>query len=229
MTQDAMSAHIAPFLDLLDERSASEVERLGGRRRYRAASAVMVEGDAAGRIGIVRSGLVKLVASHPDGHEAVLGVRGVGDLVGELSLFDSGPRSASVITLVPSEVQVVDGQEFVELVAARPSVAMAVIRTLTGRLRSSDEDRLFLGADGVSRRLARELLQLSETFGVVREDGAIDIDLPFSQDDLAAVVGASRDAVARALRTWRDQGLVATGRRRITLLDPSGLSRRFQF
>ncbi|HNI36223.1 MAG TPA: Crp/Fnr family transcriptional regulator [Microthrixaceae bacterium] len=224
-----MSAHIAPFLDLLDERSASEVERLGGRRRYRAASAVMVEGDAAGRIGIVRSGLVKLVASHPDGHEAVLGVRGVGDLVGELSLFDSGPRSASVITLVPSEVQVVDGQEFVELVAARPSVAMAVIRTLTGRLRSSDEDRLFLGADGVSRRLARELLQLSETFGVVREDGAIDIDLPFSQDDLAAVVGASRDAVARALRTWRDQGLVATGRRRITLLDPSGLSRRFQF
>lgn len=189
----------------------------------------MAEGDAAGRIGIVRSGLVKLVASHPDGHEAVLGVRSVGDLVGELSLFDSGPRSASVITLVPSEVQVVDGQEFVELVAARPSVAMAVIRTLTGRLRSSDEDRLFLGADGVSRRLARELLQLSETFGVIREDGAIDIDLPFSQDDLAAVVGASRDAVARALRTWRDQGLVATGRRQITLLDPSGLSRRFQF
>lgn len=220
---------LPPFLGLVDPAATARIDGLGNRRRFRSGVTVMAEGDAAGRVGVIRSGLVKLVASHPDGFEAVLAVRGPGELLGEVSVFDHGPRSASVVTMSATEVQFIDGPEFVTLVKNHPSVAIAVIRTLSSRLRASDEDRVSRGADGVDRRLARELLQLSSTYGVVAPSGAVEITLPFSQTDLAAVVGASRDAVARSLRVWRDQGLVETARRRVTLLEPSGLSRRYRF
>lgn len=218
-----------PFLAMLDHRALEAIDQCGGRRNFRTGATVMAEGDAANRVVIIRSGLVKLVASDPDGHEAVLAIRGEGELIGELSVFDGKPRSASAGTLVSTDVQFVGSDDFLRLVESQPSIALAVIRTLTGRLRASDQDRVHLGADGVDRRLARELLQLSAEHGVVNADGALDIQLPFSQDDLAGVVGASRDAVARSLKTWRDQRLVVTGRRRITLLDPAALSRRYRF
>jgi len=215
-----------PFLELLGVSARADLEQLGTRRSLKASAMVMVEGEKANRVGIVRSGLVKLTASHSDGFETMLAIRGVGELIGELSAFDGGVRSASVETLVPSEIQLITIAEFVRLIEAHPSAATAVIRTLVARLRESDDHRVRYGTDGVARRLARELLRLAGEHGRIECDGVITIDLPFTQDDLAGAVSASRDAVARALRDWRGQGLVSTGRRRIVLLDPAALSRR---
>lgn len=214
-----------PFLDALSPEARAELDVLGTRRTFAAGSTILSEGDLASRVGIVRDGLVKLTATQIDGYRTVLALRGHGELLGEMSALDGRPRTADVLALVPCSVQLVQADDFIRFVNEQPSASLAVIRTLVARLRESDGHRVQFGSDGVPRRLARQLLQLADTHGEVGPDLSIEISLPFTQDDLAGAVSASRDAVARALKEWRTQGLVTTGRRRITLIDPAALSR----
>lgn len=216
---------VVPFLHALSDQARAELDTLGTRRMFATGSTILAEGELANRVGIAIEGLVKLTATQSDGHRTVLALRGAGELLGEMSALDGGPRTASVEALVPCCVQLVKADDFVRFMSAQPSASMAVIRTLVARLRESDSHRVQFGADGVPRRLARQLLQLADTHGEVGVDCSIDISLPFTQDDLAGTVSASRDAVARALKDWRAQGLIATGRRRVTLIDPAALSR----
>lgn len=214
-----------PFLDALSAEARAEIDGTGTRRTFATGSTILSEGELANRVGIVRDGLVKLTATQPDGYRTVLALRGSGELLGEMSVLDGSPRTADVQALVPCVVQFVPAAEFIGFVEEHACASMAVIRTLVARLRESDHHRIHFGADGVPRRLARQLLQLADSHGEISADCSIDISLPFTQDDLAGVVSASRDAVARALKDWRAQGLVATGRRRVTLIDPAALSR----
>ena len=215
----------SPFLDCLDAGARAALESLGTRRHAPAGGYLLLEGEAANRIGVIHSGLVKVTVGHPDGYEAVLAVVGPGELLGEVAAFDGGIRSASASAMTACEIQFVPVTEFERLIEQHPVIAVALVRTLAARLRESDSHRLSSAADGVPRRLARRLLQLGHDHG--RLDGeSIEIDLAFSQEDLAGLVGASRDAVAKSLRAWREQGFVATRRRRIVLVDPAGLSRQ---
>lgn len=214
-----------PFLEALSPEARHELDGMGTLRSFTTGATILSEGELANRVGIVRDGLVKLTATQSDGYQTVLALRGGGELLGEMSALDGSPRTADVQALVPCAVQLVPAAEFVRFVQEQPSASMAVIRTLVARLRESDHHRIQYGADGVPRRLARQLLQLADTHGEVAADCSIDISLPFTQDDLAGVVSASRDAVARALKDWRAMGLVETGRRRVTLVDPAALSR----
>lgn len=223
-----MDDHLRAFLDILEPAERAALEPIGTRRMFRAGATALLEGDTASRLGIIRSGLVKVSASHPDGYEAVLAILGPGDVVGELAALDGGVRSASATVIVAAEIQFVTSAEFEQLIATQPRIAIALICILGGRLRESDTHRVGFAADSVSRRLARTLLQLAATHGQPDEDDAIVIEIPFTQEDLAGSVAASRDAVARALKSWRQQGLVETGRRRIRIVDPAALSRQQQ-
>ncbi len=216
---------VVPFLDALSPPARVAVDCMGRRRTFAAGSTILAEGELASRVGIVRDGLVKLTATQADGHQTVLALRGSGELLGEMSALDGLPRLANVEALVPCTVQLVQAEQFLRFINDHSSASLAVIRTLVGRLRESDGHRMQFGSDGVPRRLARQLLQLADSHGEVGADCSIDISLPFTQDDLAGAVSASRDAVARALKDWRSQGLVTTGRRRVTLVDPAALSR----
>ncbi len=216
---------VVPFLEALSPEARAEIDGAGTRRTLPAGSTILSEGELANRVGILREGLVKLTASQADGYQTVLALRGAGELLGEMSALDGHPRTANVHALVPCRVQFVQAGQFIQFMNDHPSASLAVIRTLVARLRESDGHRMQFGSDGVPRRLARQLLQLADSHGEVGADCSIDIALPFTQDDLAGVVSASRDAVARALKEWRSQGLVATGRRRVTLIDPAALSR----
>lgn len=216
---------MVPFLDGLGPEARAGIDGMGARRTFAAGSTILSEGELANRVGILRDGLVKLVATQPGGYRTVLALRGSGELLGEMSALDGRPRTADVQALVPCSVQLVPADEFVRFVTDQSSASLAVIRTLVARLRESDSHRMQFASDGVPRRLARQLLQLADSHGEIGPDLSIDIAMPFTQDDLAGTVSASRDAVARAFKDWRSQGLVSTGRRRVTLIDPAALSR----
>jgi CRP-like cAMP-binding protein len=214
-----------PFLDCLDVPARAALEHAGTRRHAHAGSCLLLEGETANRVVVLHAGLVKVSVGHPDGYEAVLAVVGPGELLGEVAAFDGGVRAASATAMGPCDVQFVPVGEFEELLARYPVIAIALIRTLAARLRDSGAHRLSSAADGVPRRLARALLQLAHDHG--RVDGSsIEIDLALTQDDLAGLVGASRDSVSKSLKAWRDQALVETRRRRIVVIDPVGLSRQ---
>ena len=174
---------------------------------------------------VVVSGRVKVFSLTEHGEEIVLAVRGPGALLGELSAVDGAPRSASVAALEPVVALVVPIAAFTEFLRGHADAAIALLQLVTGKLRDSDRKRVEVAAYDIPARVARRLVELADRFGEPDGQG-VRIAVALSQDELAGWVGASREAVAKALRVLRDRGFVTTGRRTMTVLDLDGLRRR---
>jgi CRP-like cAMP-binding protein len=183
-----------------------------------------VEGTRADAVVILISGRVKVFTSAEDGTEVVLAVRGPGALLGELTAIDGQPHSASVKSLEPVEFLTVRFQEFRTFLHAHPRAMWLLLRILTNRLRDADRKRKEFGVYDTLSRVARRLVELVDRFGEPTES-CIRITLPFTQEELAGWVGASREAVAQALRTLRASGYVWTQRRAYNVIDVEGLRR----
>jgi CRP-like cAMP-binding protein len=189
------------FLQALREEETAELEAAGRRR-----AKVSTVGGA--------------------GREAIVAVRGPGDLIGELSAIDGGPRSATVTTLEPVEVLLLPGSAFAALLDRRPRIALVILRMVAGRLRDADAGQAQLGTQDVVGRVSQRVVELADRFGDAEADGRIEIALPLSQEELAAWAGASREAVSKALQVLRSLRIVETGRRHITVLEIDALRRR---
>jgi CRP-like cAMP-binding protein len=214
------------FVAGLDDRDRTDLLDLGSRRRYRTGAALFFEGDRSDFVVVLREGRVKVFCTTAEGRELVLALRGAGDLVGELAAIDGDPepRAASVVALEPVLAQLIDAETFRDFVAGRPRVALGLLRSLTARLRVADRRQVEFGGYDTSRRLASVLVELAEEYGLASEEG-ISIDVPLSQEELAGMIGGSRESVARALARLRSKGLVQTRRRGITICDPARLRR----
>ena len=210
------------FLSALDDSSRRTLAGLGRRRRFDAGTPLFLEGDVGANVMIVHSGHVKVFASSADGHDYVLAVCGPGDVLGDLSAIDGRPRSASGTAIDAVDAQVLSAADFRTFLADTPGSALALLRVLITRMRDSDRLRVEFGAMDAASRLAMRLVELAQEVGEPTEDG-IRLALPLTQDDLAGWISASREAVARALASFRNRGLIATGRREITILDLAGL------
>ena len=206
-----------PFLDAIDDRAAAELEAAGVTRRWPAGSVVFHEGDHPDRVLVVREGRVKLVASEANGTEAVLAVRSPGELVGELAAVDGHSRSATAVAMDEVTCTAVPADRFRDLVDTNVSVASALVQVLAARLREADVRRVEFGALDATQRLARRLLELAADGSTVRG---------LNQEDLASLIGASRESVAKSLGDLRRAGLVRTGRLAIELVDVDGLRKR---
>jgi CRP-like cAMP-binding protein len=176
-------------------------------------------------VAIVISGRVKVCTSAEDGAEVILAVRGPGALLGELAVIDGQPRSASVRSLEDAEILTVGFQEFTAFLQGHPRMMWLLMRVLTDRLRDADRKRIEFGVYDTLNRVARRLVELADRFGEPTKSG-IRITLPLTQEELASWVGASREAVTKALRTLRVDGYVRTQRRTLTVIDIEGLRRR---
>lgn len=209
--------------------SATERAALHGRgvpRRYRTGAGLFHEGDLSDWVGLVTSGQVKVSALTSGGKEVVLAICGPGELLGELSAIDTFPRSATASAVGPVEIRVVTGEEFREFLRTHPGASLTFLRSLSGRLRDSDRRRVeFVALDSIGR-VASQLVDLAERYGTDQPDGSVRVDLPVSQDELAGMTGASREAVTKALQLLRRKGWVRTGRRTVTVTDMDALRSR---
>jgi len=181
------------------------------------------EGATTGRVDVIVAGRVKASAVGDDGREIVLAVRGPGDITGELSAIDGLPHSATTTALEPVEVLTIGADTFVGFLRDHPDVTLDLLRTVVGRLRDADRKRVEFGSADTVGRVAHRLAELAAKHGVAAADGSVAIDLPLSQTELAGWVGASREAVTRALRVLRDRGVIETGRRSIRIIHPERL------
>jgi len=216
-----------PFLGALAPEEVEALRSVGVERGYGANVTLIHQEDEGGPVVVVLTGLVKIAVATSAGREAIIAVRGPGDLVGELAAIDEGRRSTMVTTLEPVEALVVPRSEFLALLERHPHMALAILRTVARRLRYADIQLAQYATHDVVGRLAHRLVELSERFGTARDDG-IEVALPFSQEDLASWVGASREAVSKAFQTLRSLHVVETGRRRVIVHDLDGLRRHAQ-
>ena len=197
----------------------------GVRRTFRRGQALFSQGDLGERVFLVEEGWVTIRSSSPDGDEMVLNVRGPGELLGEMSILDRAPRSAAAVAVGDVTALVAPAGSIARVIATDAEAANDVVRVLLRRLRESDIQRLEFTVFATVTRVARRLLDLAERFGQPGPDGTR-VELPLSQEELATWCGASREATAKALRTLRELGAIATARRTVTVTDEDELRRQ---
>ena len=191
--------------------------------RFRRGQALFTEGDRGGRAFVIERGWVLLSSVAPSGREVVLGLRGPGDVIGELSALDDAPRSASGVAVGEVEAVVAPGSALLGALGEH-AVAMDLLRVLAVRLRDADRKRLEFASLETLGRVAWRLRELSERFGVPTAHG-VEVELPLSQEQLASWCGASREATVKALGALRSLGCISTGRRTVVILDTEALRR----
>ena len=187
----------------------------GRPRQFARGQPLMYEGQVSSDVFVLRRGRVKVFVMAA-GRETVLAFRGPGDVIGEQSGLDDGPRSASVIAVEPVEAVVVSGAAFRAFLDETPGAALAIARELSMRLRDADAKRAEFGSLNSIGRVAGRLLELA---GSGEEEGALTVSIPLSHEELAGWVGASVPSVDRALATMRSLGWIETRRRQIRILD----------
>lgn len=190
------------FLAALPADTADELRRLGARRRFPAGATLFFEGDPAHEALALLSGAVKVSVGSADGKEIVLEVFEAGALLGELSVLDGKPRSATVTALVPVEVLAVAAGSFNEFLDRHPAVLRRLLVDVIGRLRSRVRHQLEFGAGDALGRVCARLADLADRYGEPDGDVVV-VRSPLNQTELAAWTGLSREAVVKALRALR--------------------------
>ena len=162
-------------------------------------------GDGCYRI---QTGLVKIVVASKQGEERIISLLGPDAIVGELSMIDRGPRSASVIAIADCSLSFLSRAKFQTCIDSHPELTSYLVKTLARRLREADD---YLAATAflcVEGRLARALLNVAEYVGEDKGGGRIQLRLKISQGDLAAMAGVARENVSRTMSEWRKRDVV---------------------
>jgi CRP/FNR family cyclic AMP-dependent transcriptional regulator len=212
------------FVALLPARDRDALKAIGTVRRFRKGAVIALEGDRSRHVLVLREGRVKISSATPDGRELLLAVRGPGELTGELAALagDEGSRSATITTLDPVVAQVISTEDFLDYLERCPRALLVLTRRIILRLRDADRRRVEFGSYDTPGRVARLLVELAEEHGHPTK-GGVEIGVALSQEELAGMVTASRESVARSLKSLRRRGLIATGRRSIVVCDLEAL------
>lgn len=193
------------------------LRREGHVRRFRRGQALFTEGDRAERVFLIERGWVMISCMSPEGREIVLGLRGSGDIIGELSTLDGEARSATALAVADVDAVVASGTVLTQALD-EPAAARELINVLATRLRDADRKRLQFATLDTLGRVAERLLELSERFGQPSGEG-IAVEMPFSQEQLASWCGASREAAVKALSALRSLKCISTGRQSLVIHD----------
>ncbi len=175
---------------------------------------VLTEGEVGDSLYTIAAGRVKVFIGDEDGREIILKILGPGDFFGEMSLIDSQPRSASVSTLEASTFRVLSHADFEMCLERAPRIGSTVMQALAKRLRDADRKISTLALMDVYGRVANTLLELA-----INSNGKLIVGEKLSQQDIANMVGASREMVNRILKDLSDRGYISVEQKTITIHD----------
>jgi CRP/FNR family cyclic AMP-dependent transcriptional regulator len=183
------------------------------------------EGEPGDRLYIILSGKVKLGRRSPDGRENLLTIMGPSDMFGELSIFDPGPRTSSATTVTEVRAATMDRDALKKWIKDRPEIAEQLLRVLARRLRRTNNNLADLIFTDVPGRVAKQLLQLAQRFGT-QEGGALRVTHDLTQEEIAQLVGASRETVNKALADFAQRGWLRLEGKSVLIADSERLARR---
>jgi CRP/FNR family transcriptional regulator, cyclic AMP receptor protein len=215
----------APLFAALDDEAAGSLQRSMEEVSLGRAEALFNEGDQGDRLYVICEGKIKLGRSSSDGRENLLAVLGPGEMFGELSLFDPGPRTATATSVGETRLIGLGHDDLQPFLAQRPDVARHLLGALARRLRRTNETLADLVFSDVPGRVAKALLDLSTRFGQAADDGVL-VAHELTQEELAQLVGASRETVNKALADFAGRGWLRLEARAVVLLDVERLQRR---
>ncbi len=211
-----------PIFSGLSRTELEELAPLVIKRSLKKDTVVFHEHDPASAFYLVRSGKVKVYKLSRDGREQILAILGEGQIFGDVPVFDGGPYPATAATMEDSQIYLIRREDFHVLLRRHPEISIKVIQVLGQRLRQSMELVRDLSFKQVPHRLAGLLLRLAGDEGHTSGEGVI-VDLSMSRQEIAEVVGTSRETVTRELKKMEKAGLIGIDRRLVTIIDEGRL------
>ena len=215
----------APLFVALDPEGAAALRASLTERAVSKGDVVFHEGEPGDRMYVILEGKVKLGQSSNDGRESLLAILGPGEMFGELSLFDPGQRTSTATALTDAVVLALSNEQLKPWLAGRPEVATALLQALARRLRRTNEAMADLVFSDVPGRVAKALMDLGEKFGEITTEGLM-VTHDMTQEEIAQLVGASRETVNKALADFAQRGWIRLESRQVMILDVERLGRR---
>ena len=200
----------------LSEDELEQLSRITPYRKFAAGEIIYHMEDPADALYFIRDGMVKVSMYFPNGKEMILGILGQYDIFGELLLLNSERRPNQAEAVTDTTLIVMPEQDFQKLLTEQPQIAMKFIRVMSTRLWQAQQFQAEVGAFDAPERLANLLMRLAQDFGVEGERGTI-IDLNLTQQDLAKMIGATRETVSHSLARLLEYGAVRRRRSPITV------------
>lgn len=223
MTDDVLRR--APLFSGLDDEAAAALDGSMSPLTLRRGEVLFNEGDDGDQLYVVTDGKIKLGRTSPDGRENLLAILGPGQMFGELSFFDPGPRSATATSVTDVSLKSLGHDALSPVLNTHPNVAMALLNQLAGRLRRTNEVVGDLVFSDVPGRVAKALLDLASRFGRRADDG-VHVNHDLTQEELAQLVGASRETVNKALADFASRNWLRLEPRSVVIMDLERLQRR---
>ena len=193
--------------------------------RFPRGATIFEEGEPGDRLYIITSGKVKLARHSLDGRENLLTVMGPSDMFGELSIFDPGPRTSSAVCVTEVHAATMNSEMLHKWIEEHPEISEQLLRVLARRLRRTNASLADLIFTDVPGRVAKTLLQLANRFGS-QEGGALRVNHDLTQEEIAQLVGASRETVNKALATFAHRGWIRLEGKSVLIVDTEHLARR---
>lgn len=189
------------------------IEQRMVRRSYPKNTIILSEGDSSDSLYLILSGKVKVFLNDESGKEAIINYQEAGEYFGELSLIDESKRSASIMTVEKTNLAVITKQAFYQIMNDNPAIAIHLLKDLVQRVRALTEEVKSLALSDVYGRLVKTLQSMA-----VERDGQLVIEGPFTQQELANRIGASREMVCRIFKDLVKGGYITTDQKQTVIL-----------
>ncbi|MFY9780974.1 MAG: Crp/Fnr family transcriptional regulator [Candidatus Baltobacteraceae bacterium] len=216
------SLRIVPLFRDFDVAELAEVAQLVTARRYGKHQTIFREGDPGQTFYLILEGSVAIVRIAPDGRETILSILKERDFFGEMSIFDSSVRAASVRTLTEVEVGVIERDDFLALIDRSPRIGRLLVISLSERLRAANKMIAATASQDIRSRLASVLLNLMQNFGEPVSNGTR-ISLRLTNQEMANMIGTTRETVNRTLNRFWDERLIDMRTSHVVIVEPDRL------
>lgn len=215
-----------PLFEALSVEDQQQLTSMMSEVSFRRGEKLFNEGDPGDRLYLLVDGKVKLGHTSSDGRENLIAVLGPGEMIGELTLFDPGPRSTTATAVAPTKMLQLDHRAMMEFIDTRPELAKHMLKALAIRIRRTNDQLADLVFSDVPGRVAKALLDLADRFGSRAEDGTVHVPHELTQEELAQLVGASRETVNKSLAEFVSRSWIRLEGRGVHLLEVDRLRRR---
>ncbi len=225
MPQEEEVVRRAPLFTALDEAAALSLRASMDTVKIAKGSILFKEGDDGEHLYVIVDGKLKLGTSSGDGRENLLSILGPGEMFGELSLFDPGPRTSTATAVTDAKLLSLSHEKVIPWLKQNPEVSLQLLTRLSQRLRRTNEAVGDLVFSDVPGRVAKALIDLGDRFGKTTPEGLL-VNHDLTQEELAQLVGASRETVNKALADFAGRGWLKLDGRSVLITDVERLSKR---
>ena len=215
----------APLFTALDDAASASLLANMVSVKISKGTILFAEGDGGDQLYVIAEGKLKLGTSSGDGRENLLSILGPGEMFGELSLFDPGPRTSTATAVTDAKLLSLGQEKLLPWLVENPKVALQLLARLTQRLRRTNEAVGDLVFSDVPGRVAKALIDLGERFGKKTDEGLF-VHHDLTQEELAQLVGASRETVNKALADFAGRNWLKLDGRAVLITDFERLSKR---